>query len=265
VKGEKIEILPNPRADAKIMFQSMLTSRLRRTALVMTVLISLAGNCYGQWAPDRENREYGIGIATVTVASGFPLYFHERSSSTSAKVAYFNDDTLIFLKSKKSVRSYDQMVETSEEEIGFPVLKYSADSQWVKVTLNANLKKNPPTAWIARNTEGLQVRSWTETFWRTGTFFFIRGEWRAFYSNPSMDSRIHPKLYERHSIANYCMRRKTIKGRWMQVELETPSSFCSSNEEVFKEFGVIPQKRLVWIQFLDQDYRPRIFYYTRGC
>jgi hypothetical protein len=247
------------------MFQNMLTSSLRRIALVMTVLISLAGNCYGQWAPDRENREYGIGIASVAVASDIPLYFNEHPFSSAAKVAYINDDTLIFLKSNKSVRSYGQMVETSEEEIGFPVLKYSADSQWVKVTLNANLKKNPPVGWIHRYTKGLKVRSWTEIFGKTGRLFFIKGEWRAFYSKPSMNSRIRVKLYERKSLPNYSMYRQEIRGRWMQVELETPSSSCSSNEDVFKEFGVIPQKRLVWIQFLDQNYRPRIFYYTRGC
>jgi hypothetical protein len=61
------------------------------------------------------------------------------------------------------------------------------------------------------------------------------------------------------------MYRKRIEGRWMLVELETPSTYCTSEEEVMETFGVKPRRQLVWIRFLDDRERPMIFYNTRGC
>jgi hypothetical protein len=228
-------------------------------------IITMFATAHGQWVPERENREYGIGIATTKSPYNVPLFFMERPSASSRRVAYFHNDTLVFFKTRDTVRSFSQMIETSYEEIGFSILGYSADSQWVKVTLDCHNRKNSQVGWLPVKTKDLSLRSWTEVFSKGGIFFFIKGEWRAFYSKPSLSNRIRPKLYARGSKPNYFVYKRAIKGRWMQVELETPTSFCRSNDEVLQEFGVLPRKRIVWIQFLDERSRPRIFYPTRGC
>ena len=232
--------------------------------LCITILYTYA-IAHGRWSPERENREYGNGIATTKSPYTVPLFFNERPSTSSAKIAYFHNDSLIFLKSEDTIRSFDQMMEVSYEEIGFPILGYSADSQWVKVTLDCRELKRPPVGWVHRKTEDLIFRSWTDVFSQMNPFFFINGEWRTFYSEPSTSKRIHPKLYKRKSLPNYFMYRRRIHGRWMEVNLESPTSFCRSDEEVLQEFGVLPKKQIVWIQFLDKTLRPRIFYPTRGC
>ena len=234
---------------------------LRLWGLMLFVLTT--ANC--QWSPDRENREYGIGIATTKSPYTVPLFFNAEPSASSSKVAYYHNDTLAFSRTRDTVRSFDQMVEIAYDEIGFPILQYTPDSQWVKVTLDCHNIKNPPVGWLQRNNRDLIVRSWTEVLGKADEFFFIKAEWRSFYSKPSVKALIRPKLYQRKSVASYNMYRRQIKGRWMQVDLETPTSFCRSEAEVLQDFGVLPKKRTVWIQFLDGRLRPKIFYPTRGC
>ena len=220
---------------------------------------------HGQRPPNRGHREYGMGIATTKSPYTVPLSFNERPFPASLKVAYFHNDTLVFLKAMDTVRSFDRMVEIGYDEIGFPILGYSSDSQWVKVSLDCHAVKNPPVGWLQRNTKDLTIRSWTDVLSKENVFHFINAERRSFYSRPSAEALIRPKLYEQNSRASYNMYRGQIKGRWMQVELETPSSFCRSDEENLQEFGVLPKKQTVWIQFLDARLRPLIFFSTRGC
>jgi hypothetical protein len=52
---------------------------------------------------------------------------------------------------------------------------------------------------------------------------------------------------------------------WMQVEMEWPSTYCSSEDEVVRRFHVNPRRELLWIDFLDKRQGLRIFYYTREC
>ena len=213
------------------------------------------------------DREYGIGIASVISPYQVPLYFFEQPSTSSQKISYFNYDTLIFYKTKDTVRSFDQMIEISYEEIGFPILGYSGDSQWVKLSLNCKKNKVPTIGWIKKNTHNIIFRSWTQILSKAHRLFFIKKKLRLFYSDSANTIPVNPKIYscKSDSTPNYYMERKSIKGRWMLVELESPSAFCRTDADVLEEYGTLPKKYLVWIEFLDEQMRPLIFYPTRGC
>ncbi len=237
--------------------------RKKQILSYVTGMVLLVGTIsFGQeWA----NREYGVGIASIESPYQVELTFYASPSKQSGRVAFFYAESLSFTKSGSTVRSYDQMVEISYSEIGFPVLTFTRDSQWVKVSLDCHDLRNRSTGWIPKQTPGLKVQSWMEVLSNHGAFFFMKPEWISFYARPEKSTQVHPKLIRRGSLPSYQLYRKEIRGRWMQVELETPSSFCKTEEDVLREYGVKPTKQVVWIQFLDERNRPRIFYFTRGC
>ncbi len=239
------------------------TIRKRQTLSYVAGILLLVGTIsFGQgWA----DREYGVGIASVESPYQVKLTFYTSPSKHSSRVAFFQAESLTFAKNNLTVRSFDQMVEISYDDIGFPVLAFSPDSQWVKVSLDCHDLKNKNIGWIPRQTAGLKVQSWTEILSNRSAFFFMKPDWITFYARPDKSTQVHPTLNPQGSSPSYQLYRKQIKGRWMQVELETPSSLGKTEDDVLKEYGVKPTKRVVWIQFLDERNRPRIFYYTRGC
>lgn len=237
--------------------------RKRQTLSYVAGMVLLVGTIsFGQeWA----NREYGVGIASIESPYQVELIFYASPSKQSGSVAFFHAESLTFTKSNSTVRSFGQMIEISYDDIGFPVLAVSPDSQWVKVSLDCHDLKNKSIGWIPKRTAGLSVQSWAEILSNRSALFFMKSDWISFYARPDKSTRVHPKLIRQGSSPNYQLYRKQVTGRWMQVELETPSSFCKTEEDVLKEYGVKPTKQVVWIQFLDERNRPRIFYYTRGC
>jgi hypothetical protein len=226
-------------------------------------MVLLVGtNSFGQAGADRE---YGVGIASVESPYQTALTFYDSSSMQSDTVAFFQAESLTFTKSRSTVRSFDQMIEISYSDIGFPVLAFNPDSQWVKVSLDCHDLSSTRFGWIPTQTPGLNVQSWTTILSDRGPFFFMRPDWMLFYARPDKSTRVHPKLIRQGSSPHYQLYRREVRGRWMQVECESPSSFCMTEKDVMREYGVTPTREVVWIQFLDERNRPRIFYHTRGC
>ncbi len=229
-----------------------------RVAFVVVCALLLHTTCL--LGLDFQHREYGIAVATVESPYHTQLVFHLHPTKTADTVALFMADTIAFVREKKNVHAFERMIELSYHEIGFPILEFSPDSEWVRVSLNCHDLESTTTGWLWIRSTGLRVLSWSEILPDKGALFFLNPHQLEFYSVAEIASRIHPDLVGGDS-PDYQLYPIRIDARWMLVELETPSSFCKEENEQ----GVKPTRRAVWIEFLDKQNRPRVFYYTRGC
>ena len=223
-------------------------------------------------AQDWSEREYGIGIAGPRRApdqspglSELSLSLYENPSERSQVVAVLRSDSLELRTIGETVSSFARLLEYAYEEVGFPILAFSPDSAWIMVSLNCWDRRNGSTGWLLASSPGLQVQSWTELMNQNDAFFFLEQDGIAFYPMADTGKRIDVKLVHRYSKPDYVLYRREVRGRWMKIELETPSTNCVSEEEVFEELGVRPTRHSIWIRFLDERMRPTIFYSTRGC
>jgi len=225
------------------------------------------------FAQDWADREYGVGLVGVRVLpdqppgtlSGESLVFYSSPSEESPKAAVLHGDSLKFTTGRSVSFFYESALEYAYEDAGFPILEFTRDSSWIKVSLNCWDTENRTTGWVRSSTKGIQVLSWTEIISQREVFFFLKSELIHFFTGPDPATEVQIQLASQYSRPNYSVYRKRIQGEWMLVELETPSSYCYSEEEVVEMFGVKPKKRTVWIRFLDERRRPTIFYNTRGC
>jgi len=233
------------------------------------LLVFLGGSLFSQ---DWGDREYGSGLAEVQATADQPpgtlsdlrFSIFAGPSVQSATVAELRSDTL-FVVNGKAVSMHERLLEYAYEEVGFPILEFSSDSSWMKVSLNCWDQENRSTGWLRASSEGLNIRSWTEILSHADAFFFLKPGQMKFYAEQGGEREVSVHYDSIYSRPDYQLYRKQIQGSWMQVEFETPSSFCRSDEEVMELFGVKPVKRLLWIRFLDERGRPTIFYSTRGC
>jgi len=240
---------------------------MQRSLSLLAGVVFVVQSALGQSLADRE---YGIGIASMPESwqyssSTDTLTIRARPSRRSKPVATLSGGALTFPELRTTVRSFERTLEFSYEHGGFPILAYSPDSAWVLVTLDCHDTTNSQVGWILRKTPKLTVQSWLEILSQGHPCFFLRSSWMAFYRAPDRKHRVESSHLFYDSIGRYILYPKQIKGRWMQVELETPPVFCSTEEEVMQQYKVKPRRALLWIEFLDSRGRPRIFYYTRGC
>lgn len=246
--------------------------RTTRPYLLISILLLLLAE--RSPAQDWADREYGTGLVAFrtysegppgTSSGGILLSFYSNPSERSSKVAVLRSDSLTLVTTGESFSLYQRALEYGYEEVGFPILEFTADSSWVRVSLDCWDMKNSSTAWLPISSQDLRVFSWTDILGRADAFFFLRERWIQFYSSSDTTTPVDIQLASRYARPNYSMYLKQLRGDWMQVEVETPSSYCYSEEEVLEMFGVRPRKKTVWIRFLDERGRPRIFFNTRGC
>ena len=57
----------------------------------------------------------------------------------------------------------------------------------------------------------------------------------------------------------YIMYVQEVKGDWMRVRLDVPSSYCASKKDPE------PRSWEGWIRYLDDDGHPLVWFYARGC
>lgn len=201
--------------------------------------------------------EYGIGAVVSPYGIYGSMIFNEKPSMSSKVLATIRRDTIWFNESKTPYPCFGRtLVISHNDEFGLPILEFSPDSLWVKVSLDCRKKENPSTGWISINSR-LHLKLWPDFFSEEGVaIYFMKDEWIQFYSVADSTKSISYKLvYDRKS-PDYSMRVRKVLGRWMEVDLETPSTFMIPPEEQ-KDI----QKIRVWIQFLDENDRPKVWYY----
>jgi hypothetical protein len=145
------------------------------------------------------------------------------------------------------------IMEYSYEESGLPVDSILPDR--VRVLLGWDTENRMRRAWVHLDST-VTLRRWAE--WLSEQPLFFRpGVSEDFFAAPR--GARYPVVLPGGDDRDYIMHVKRVSGQWMQVEVVTPSDYCTDDE------GNRRHRETVWIRFLDALSRPRVWYYTRGC
>ena len=145
------------------------------------------------------------------------------------------------------------ILEISYEESGLPVDSIAPDR--VRVLLGWDDEDRMRRAWV-RLDSTVELQRWGAVLAQS-PLFFRPGVSADFFAAPR--GARYPVVLPGGEEPDYIMHPKRVSGQWMQVEVVTPSDYCADEE------GPRRRKETVWIRFLDQLSRPRVWYYTRGC
>lgn len=232
--------------------------RLSGMKLLVVFVAAFLGSCSMVVASYRCT-EYGIGILGLRYGhhDGAVVLF-DSPDSLSDTIAVWHRDSIRFADGDSAVLSRATMLEYDYEIVGFPVLEFSEDTTWVRITHDCNDSLGKTDAWIRVNREMHDVRTWTEIL-SEHLLFFRDPEDVRFYAKVKDTSQLALSLahYERSGRLDYIMYPQTIEGSWMEVVVETPSTYCKDADN--------PKRIRTWIRFLDEKNRPLVYFYTRGC
>ena len=200
--------------------------------------------------------EYGIGF----VGPGQFKVFSKPSihSKVLAQVQSYDIKFADRLKSESQIPYCIEIV--YNDVYGFPILAYSTDSAWINISLDCRKKTNPPTGWVNVKEVSPDVILWGSYWTRGFSINFIDNNPIAFYDSMRGGLiNIHHQMKQFDS-SSYHMLVEVVKGNWMKVTVESPEPPSDMDEkDVISELGIHYFRTQVWIRFLDDNGRPRVF------
>jgi len=148
------------------------------------------------------------------------------------------------------------MLETGYEEVSFVVLERT--DGWLRIRY-ASGERDPVAAWVPEcaldaSPDRLTFSPWSDwllgdemspLFVRDGLPLTLQAE--PSEASASLASVSHADVLVPHE----------IRGAWMRVTLEQPSTYCSPD--------VASRIREGWVRWLGEERGPRLWYFTRGC
>ena len=213
--------------------------------------------------------DFGRGYIATKFRS-FLLY--EKPDRSSRRIARIDphtiegvqSDSLVFLPSQASVPLSNRTIDVVYNEVyGLPILTFSPDSSWAQISLDCREMHNPPSAWVnandARN-KGVDLQLWSSFFNLDQAVIFHGSSAIEFYNQPNESSRAFPDLAGDPKEPDYCMRVIRTIGPWMQVYLESPSTFMKDSGDRQTRYKSSSAPPKFWIKYLDEEGRPRIWY-----
>lgn len=146
-------------------------------------------------------------------------------------------------------------VEFDYEENGLPI--DSLAGGWVRVLYGTTEAGDSRKGW-ARLRTNVEAVHWPELFAERNLFFLddVTPEFYAAPDGPPVTITLAREPDPPHRL-DYTMQPDSLAGSWMRVRLFTPSNYCFDPLD--------PAEHVVWIRFLDDRSRPRVFYHSRGC
>jgi hypothetical protein len=166
--------------------------------------------------------------------------------------------------------SWGYGLETGEAGVDSYGLEYGYEEQglaadtvsgsWARVLYGLHTDGSPRRGWVPLEDGRTRFRFWSEIL-RDRPLFFRDDADLAFHEGPGGD-RVAVELARRtpdpRSPFDYRLEALEVRGHWMKARLVTPDGSCDSDVGVERE-------HVVWIEYLDAEARPRVWYYTRGC
>jgi len=208
-------------------------------------------------------REYGVGIVAYEDMPNYSCVdtIYAKPNLNSEIVAVLNNRELCFNAPKDTcVFSFGQMIEYSYEIPGFAILSFNVDSSWAKVTLDPWDKLTSKTGWIHVKKLKTAPILWSDIIPRKNPLFFINPDSIRLFTKPDYNYEVEIilEVYDNSDRLDYEMHPLVVEGRWMKVEVLTPSQYCKSKP---------PESKVdtLWIEYLSKSLRPKVFYYTRVC
>lgn len=152
-------------------------------------------------------------------------------------------------------------LEVGYEEIALPVFEAHGDGDWVRASYGFAADGASRTGWIDVRAPTLEVFEWGNWLYEWGVAFFIDPERIEFHDAPGGEP-IQVDLVPGGGSwrFDYTLHPHRTDGHWMQVEVVSPSDYCV----VLDDDAIRPPTR-AWIRHLDDDGRPLVWYFTRGC
>lgn len=150
-------------------------------------------------------------------------------------------------------------LEFDYEELGLPVDSLAPGGDWVRVTYGFTAAA-PRYGWVRREEGRTRLILWERELIEGGRHLFHLGpaEEMALYDRPGGE-RVRVEITTAEgSIPDHRLEPLEVVGRWMKVRVVTPDNSCQFDEGPTRE-------EIVWIEYLDERGRPRVWYYARGC
>ncbi len=203
----------------------------------------------------RGDIDYGIGFVEPASCT---VYSHR--STRSSIVAVIQGDKIRFASSAnwESRIDYAIMI-VYNSTYGLPLLGFSTDSQWVKVSLDSRMRTNPPSGWIHLGEIGTEVKLWSQYWFPGFALHFIDKKWEAFYDTIAGGKLDMHQTMPQFDSSSYSLRVVCSRGNWMKVIVESPEPEMMNDEDIAKELGTKYFHAQAWIRFLNGDGRPRVF------
>jgi len=201
-----------------------------------------------------------IPLYAAPVEGDSPAAVLRSRAKEVGKNSFGVDFELTVFSTNSVVAMSDRLIEVFRvDEYGLPVRAFTPDSEWAEVSLDCKQLEDPPTAWV-RIGGPVRVKFWSEFFGEDWALVFDCDTVKAFYSRPDDGYRIQPKLAGDSDNPDYCMRVVRTFGDWMEVYLETPSTFMEDSKTRQSRYKSANPPTKVWIKYLDDNGRPRIWY-----
>ena|SRR6185503_7716530 len=217
--------------------------------------------CTGAWSRAQVDSVYDPGIGMVIRSGGFStlttiLVQPDKTSDTVASLKEWNytrrsdaEEHRAFLV---GFRKYDYW--------GLPILGFNKDSSWVRVLVASTDGEIHSEGWVDLSIPETSIRIWAD-YLPSQRCRLLEDSALRFYSKPNKTAIWNIKI-ARHPTqgwANYVLSPIRREGRWLLVELETPTRSCGkSDEDLQGEYGVKSKRVRVWIEYLDERMRPLV-------
>lgn len=197
----------------------------------------------------------GIGVVTLINEQ---LCIYLSMSVESTIVAEFSVDSskgwIEYSLSGKDIAS-NNLVEYGYEELGLPICEVNSN-EWVQVMYGYDKNGEMLFGWVNTDENKTEVLMWN-SFLKSQLIYFEDPDQIKFYKGINgelIDFELEPSEYLTY---DYIMKPMVIEGHWMKVEVVTPSDYCNEPSN--------PRNKVVWIKFLNNNGRPLVWYFTRGC
>jgi hypothetical protein len=145
------------------------------------------------------------------------------------------------------------LVEVGYEQAGVPVDSATSDGRWVRGLAGTDSAGRWIVGWADVRTPGVEQLWWADHL-RSQSLFAL-GSTDVRLADTPDGARVPPPRGE------YAMYgADSVRGRWLRVRVVSPSDYCDANADSTRRV-----ERRLWVQYLEADGRPLVWYYTRGC
>jgi hypothetical protein len=211
------------------------------------------------------------------------VYFSERGPMSNA----FQSDSIVILHSRNEssrvvatfvltiqpenrgyqykVSSLSQLyseniIEYAYEVSGLPIDGVDTSANWLRVVYGFSKQGTPLRGWVKLQRPRYDILLWSTELQKHPLFFSPEPKTPELYNHPGGEkARFRPERVSDSGPQrfNYILHPIRVQGSWMQVHVVSPSDFCDQ--------PAAPRSGDFWIRYLDNNGRPLVYYYTRGC
>lgn len=206
------------------------------------------------------SKDKGIGILFFSSepAGKTQVNIYEKNSAGSTVLGafireYMGNGQTTYTVQVNNLKE-DNLTEYKYETLGLPFCETRGN--WVNVIYGYDVSGKVLTGWIEQKNGVTDHLIWRE-YLKSAMLFFEQTDKISFFDSPNgvnIDFKLQPSPY---LVFDYIMKPMDTSGNWMKVEVTTPSDYCNMPKDKVT--------RVFWIKYLDQNGRPLVWYFTRGC